>query len=60
MEDLIKIGETSLYIEIDETGRAWPVAEDSITDLIMPSDAAKLIGTDDYCDIEVFVRRKDS
>ncbi len=57
--DLIKIGETTLDIEIDEIGRAWPVAEDSITDLIMPSDAAKLIGTDDCCEIEVFVMRKD-
>ena len=60
MNDLIKIGETTLNFETDELGRAWPVAEDSITDLIMPSDAAKLIGTDDYCDIEVFVRRKQS
>lgn len=58
MKDLIKIGETTLYIEADELGRAWPVADDSITDLIMPSDAAKLIGTDDCCEIEVFVRRK--
>ena len=56
--EAVKIGETSLYIEADELGRAWPVAEDSITDLIMPSDALKLIGTDDYCEIEVFVRRK--
>ena len=36
----------------------YEIHGDSITDLIMPSDAAKLIGTDDYCEIEVFVRRK--
>ena len=58
MKDLIKIGETTLYFATDDKGRAWPVADDSISDLIMPSDALKLVGTDDYCEIEVFVRRK--
>ena len=59
MEDLIKIGETTLCFATDDKGRAWPVADDSISDLIMPSDAAKLIGTDESCEIEVFVRRKE-
>ena len=59
MKDLIKIGETTLCFATDDKGRAWPVADDSISDLIMPSDAAKLIGTDDHCEIEVFVRRKE-
>ena len=57
-ENLIKIGETGLYFDYS-LNRAFPETEESISGMICPSVASKILGTDDICEIELFVRRKE-
>ena len=55
-----KIGETSLYFETDN-GYPFPETEESIGSLIDASLASHLLKPgEESCDIEVFIRRKQS